>query len=290
MSRELRERWINDFSALGPEVDVKGKKVRPDTRVSIAIGKVARLEEKGNNNLQLVVKVAGAKYDFQGFLNDNSPVANLLKEAKERDLPVCARFEKKRKRDADPTKTMDELTVDQNTARDNIVNVVAGVYNFNNDEWILTDDVVSNPDEDPENVKKEIKGASYSTAGFFGDENKGPKIDNNWKANHLISMYTYASEHLMENDLELKQNVIKSFAGSLLKAVDKLQMEANDIDQPNYNDYSHTKARGMLFSWMRINPLTTEEMKNFGTWINRFVEESLDVWEWAKTEAEKDNE
>lgn len=289
--RELREKWLNEFTGLGSPVEHNGTTVRPDTRTSIAIGKVTRLEEAGKNNLKLTLKVAGAKYDFSGFMNDNTPVANLAKQANEEDLTICVRFEKKRKKDVDPTTSIMDLTKDSGIARDNIVNIVAGVYNFNNEQWVLTDDAISNPDEDPAYVADELKKAVYSTEGFFQSaEPKGPPVDNNWKVNHLISMFTYASEHNYEHKLELDINALRVLANYMLKATDQLQMRANGIPTPNYNDYSHTKSRGMLFSWMRINPLTKEIMTTkggFNDWITRFLNESVAIWEWAKAEVEE---
>lgn len=291
--RELREKWLDEFISLGAPVDHNGEKIRPDTRTSIAIGNVVRLEEAGKNNLRLTLKVAGAKYDFSGFLNDNTPVANLLKQAKEKEVPICVRFERKRKKGVDPSIPMTELTKDANTARDSIVNIVSGVFNFNNEEWVLTDDAISNPEEDPEYVSIELKKAVYNTDGFFSSSTKkSPVVDTNWKTNHLISMFTYASEHNYDNKLDLDTNALKILANYMLKAVDQLQMRANGINEPNYNDYSHTKARGMLFSWMRINPLTKEIMTTkggFNDWITRFLNDGVAIWEWAKAEVEKEN-
>jgi len=289
--RELREKWINDFTAKGKPVVVNGETLRPDTRVSIAIGKVARLDETGTNNLKAVIKVPGAKYDFSGFLNGNNPVAELLKKAKENEYPIAVRFEKKRKKNADPKETIENLTKDSGTARDNIVNIVSGVYNFGDSSWITTDDSISNPNEDPDYVKEELSKASYSTSNFFDSGEKKLKTsDKEWKANHLVSMFTYASEHNLENEIGLEPKSIKLLATFMLKACDQLQMKMKNIDSPNYNDYSHTKARGMLFSWMRVNPLSKEIMTTkgkFTEWITRFVDENVELWEWAKNEIEK---
>lgn len=290
--RELKEKWINGFVSLGPEIEHEGKKIRPNTTTSIAIGKVSALEPSGKNNLKCIVKVPGAKFDFNGFLNDNTPVANLLKEAKEKELTVCARFERKRKKNADPTKDISELTSSMDVARDNVVWITAGVFNFGTEEWILTDDAVSNPDEDPDNVLPEIKSASYSTEGFF-ESNNTPKLqtsDLDWKANHLLSMHSYATEHNIDNSIGLKANEIKVLAIYMLRAVDQLQMKVKNIPGPNYNDYSHTKARGVIFSWMRQNPLSREimdEQGGFTKWITRFLEESIALWAWANEEAQK---
>ena len=41
---------------------------------------------------------------------------------------------------------------------------------------------------------------------------------------------------------------------------------------------------------MRVNPLTKEVMSSkadFTAWITKFLEDSLEVWEWATTEVEK---
>lgn len=291
--RELKEKWINDFTSLGAEVEVGGEKVRPDTKTSIAIGKIFSMEEVGRNNLKTVLKVPGAKYDFSGFMNDNNPVADLLKQAKELNAPIAVRFEKKRKKDADPKATMTELTVDSNTARDNIVNIVAGVYNYSTKEWILTDDAVSNPAEDPAHVVQELEAASYSTANFF--ESDKPKrivtTDKDQKVNHLISMYNFAAEHNLENEIGLKDEFLRILAGLMLKACDQLQMKMKNLDAPNYSDYSHTKARGMLFSWMRVNPLTQETITKkgaFNEWINQFLTENQELYEWAQAEVDKE--
>lgn len=291
---QVQEKWINDFISLGKEVDFEGNKVRPETKTSIAIGRLSQLGEAGKNNLKAVVKVAGAKYDFSGFLNDNSPVAGVMKEAKEKDVPIAVRFEKKRKKDVSPATPIDELIVNASVAKENIVNIVAGVYNFSTETWILTDDAVSNPKEDPDYVSAGLSSASYSTENFFsGPKSTAPRIattDLDWKANHLISMYNYGAEHNLDNQIGLESKALKILAVYMLKASDQLQMKIHDISEPNYNDYSHTKARGMLFSWMKINPLSKDIMTlkgGFSDWITRFIDESTELWEWAKEEANK---
>lgn len=290
--RELREKWIRGFVSLGPEIEHNGQKIRPNTTTNVVVGRVYGLEETGKNNLKVTIKVPTAKYNFSGFLNDNTPVANLLKQAKEKDVPICVRIERKRKKNADPTADIADLTKTPELGRENVVWIVAGVFNFSTSEWILTDDAVSNPEEDPDYVMKEIKSASYSTSGFF--ESDTPRLqttDKDWKANHLISMFTYASEHNLENEIGLNTEQLKILATYMLKAVDQLQMKAKGIEAPNYNDYSHTKARGMLFSWMRLNPLSKDIMTQkgaFNQWISRFLEENLEIWNWANTEANKE--
>ena len=288
--RELKEKWIREFISLGPEVEHNGQKIRPNTTTSIAIGKVDRLDTMGTNNLKGVVKVPGAKYDFSGFLNDNTPVSSLLKEAKENEYPVCVRFERKRKKNADPTADIKDLTKSSDVARDNIVWIIAGVYNFGTEEWILTDDAVSNPAEDPEYVAREIKSASYSTEGFF-QSNNAPKLqttDLDWKANHLLSMYSYAKEHSVENELNFNEQELRIIASYMLRACDEVQMRVKQIPSPLYNDYSHTKARGLLFSWMRVNKLSKETLTQkgaFTAWIGKFFEETVATWAWANSEA-----
>lgn len=290
--RELKEKWIKGFVSLGPEIEHNGQKIRPNTTTNVVIGRVVRLEETGKNNLKATIKVPTAKYDFSGFLNDNTPVSNLLKQAKEKDVPICVRFERKRKKNADPTADIADLTKTPELGRENVVWIVAGVFNFNTSEWILTDDAVSNPEEDPDYVMKEIKSASYNTSGFF--ESDTPRLqttDKDWKANHLISMFAYASEHNLENEIGLNTEQLKILAIYMLKAADQLQMKAKGLEAPNYNDYSHTKARGMLFSWMRLNPLSKDIMTQkgaFNQWISRFLEESLEIWNWANIEANKE--
>lgn len=289
---QIQEKWISDYTLLGKEVIINGVSVRPETKTSIAIGKVFALEEAGKNNLKAVVKVSGAKYNFTGFLNDNNPVAELIKKAKEEDLVIAVRFEKKRKKNVDPAIPIEELLVNASVAKDNIVNIVAGIYSFNTNEWLLTDDAVSDPAEDPSSVMNVLNSVCYNTNDFFSRPvSYVDKVttDNDWKANHLISMYNFGAEHNLENDIGLEVNALKALATYMLKACDQLQMQIYELQSPNYNDYSHTKARGMLFSWMKLNPLSKEIMSKkggFNEWITRFLNESLDLWKWAKSESQ----
>lgn len=290
--RELKEKWLKEFVSLGKEVEHEGNRIRPNTRTSVVIGKVYKLEEAGKNNLKCVVKVAGAKFDFSGFINENSPVTALLKQAKDKDVPICVRFERKRKKNANPLADIMDLTKDASTAKDNVVWITAGVYNYGDSSWILSDDAVSNPAEDPSYVKSEIENSSYSTEGFFeAPKAKLKTTDKDWKISHLVSMYTYASEHNIDNEIGLNQEELKIVSIYMLKACDQLQMKTKQIQEPNYNDYSHTKARGMLFSWMRVNPLSREIMDQkggFTSWISKFLNDSLGIWAWATEQADKD--
>lgn len=294
--RKIQEKWLEDFVGLGPEVEHKGEMVRPESRVSIAIGKVESFKEAKNDNVKVSLEVTGAKYPFSGFMNDNNPAAEIIKEAKERDETIAIRFERKRFSKIDPTIPIKELTANAQIAAKNIVWVVAGVYDFNNKDWILTNDAVSNPDEDPSSVKKDLNSAVFSTNEFFNnpEETKTPvrrtNSDKDWQIRHLVSMFTYVSEHNMENKLGLEPKKLKFLAKYMLRGVDQLQVKVMGEPRPNYSDYSHTKARGMLFSWMRINPLSKEIMsskKLIQEWMTRFIDESTEIWEWATAEIEK---
>lgn len=282
----LTEKFF-DFTTLGVEVEHEGKKVRPDTRTSIAVGKVSQIEEAGKGNLRVGVKVSGAKYGFAGFINDNTTVSKLLEQAKENDLVIGVRFEKKRKKGVDPTELMSDLAKDAETAKENITNIVSGVYNFNDKEWILTDESVSNPKEDPAEITAGInKLVMGNTDNFFdAPKQKLNTTDSDQKANHLLTMHGFAEAHAKENGLTINT---KTLAINMLTACDRLQMIANNLSAPNYNDYSHTKSRGLLFSWMEINALTEEIVKEkggFNKWITRFLNESEELWAWAQTEA-----
>jgi len=283
----LKEKWINDFITLGPVVTHEGRQIRPNTVTKIAIGKVFSLD--GTDNLKAVVRVSGAKYDFAGYINANEPVAELLAQAKEKDMIVCVRFDKKRKKKADPLASISDLIVDQRTAKENIVNVVSGIYNFSTNEWILTGDAVSNPEEDPANVLTEIKNASYSVDGFF---TSSKKVQGNpdEKANHLLSIYTFMSEYNAKKELGLDVKYLKSMAVYMLNAVNKVQMQVYGLEEVNYKDYSHTKARGMLFAFIHANLLTKEIITTRGSFVgylDRFISESVEIWNWAIAESKK---
>lgn len=284
---ELKEKWIGYYLTHGEAVNVGGEEVFPESHTQIAIGKVKTYDEQGNNNVRVVVEVAGATYDFPGYINSGDPVANLLKQAKDEDHVICVRFEKKRKKDVDPKATIASITKDANTAKKNIVNIIAGVYNFNESSWVLSNEAVSNPANDPESVQTELDTAQINTKNFFG----GPatpsvQADIDEKANQLIELYNFASKHNAEQGLDLKVKALKSLATNLLLAVDKLQVGVYELESANYSDLSHAKAKELLFAWVQVNPITTELLDKkggFSEWVNSFLSESTDIWTWARS-------
>lgn len=277
----LKEWRVGQFTGLGREVDHEGGKVRPEVAVSIASGKVSNIDLKNADNANITFNVTGAKYGYGGFINTSDPVFNLLKQAHENDTVICVRFEKKRKKNVSPITPIEELTKDMSTAKDNISRVIAGAYNVNTNSWILTRDAQSNPMEDPSEIAVELQKIQYDTSSFFAKPTAKVQGQADDKANILVSMYFFIREREAKHGFELNEDQRRKLSLMLLAAADRLQTTVYNLDAPNYRDYSHTRARYILFSYEEINPLNLEAIKNFKVWAQSFVEQNVDMWRWA---------
>lgn len=292
---KLKEMMVGAFTGLGAEVDWNDSKVRPEVAVSVAIGVVEEFRDTGKDLARVRMEVAGAKYSYDGYIRTDEVVAKLIQKAMEDKTPIALRFEKKRKKDVDPTLPIAEISATVDIARENIIKVVVGAYNVNSEEWVLTGEAQTDVNEDPSFVVAKIKSAvNQDVSDFFAASKKKLQHYGDDKANHLISMYYAVREKEAESDGELSLNMKQRvfLAEALLSAVDKLQMIVYNSDEPNYRDYSHTRARFMLFQWLNLNPLTKDAIKGLNEFLSQFINENAQIWKWAlsKTEAPVDPE
>lgn len=285
---------IGGFTALGRTVDHKGTKMRPEVKVTIASARVTDIQDN-RGNLNITMAADGAKFKLGGFISADEQVAKVIELAREKDEPVCVRFEKKRKKDVDPTLPIEDISKTMDLARDNIVRTVVGVYDYNQDKWILSREAQSNPEEDPEGTLDAIRNLNFNVAGFFeekaaGNVAAGGPVPANYAErnrenaeNAIMSMFFFLCEQEEKHGYKVDYDTKRKHAIQLVKVANMLQMQMFDLEEPDYAAYSHTRARYLIFKWAEVvSPLNENASNKFSDWGKALLKNGASLWTWCK--------
>lgn len=284
---KTKQSLIGEFNGPGrlKKLD-SGQEVRPDVKVALGAGIIKEIKET-DSNIQVIMNVEGAKWPYSGFINKVDPIVEVIRKAHELGAVVIMRFERKRNSKADPLASIDDLTASMDIAKENIVKMASGIYDINGEKWLLSGEAEVNPAEDPAWVSSKINSLIYDSVaieGFFdaptvSKPNVNPYVND--RANALLTMYYFVKELEVKYDFELKDSGRRQIAENLLMLTDLLQVGVFSMNGPNHKDYSHTKARFMLFKWEEFNNLTADEIKNLNNWGQAFLKESIEIWKWT---------
>lgn len=281
---------IKDYVAEGRPIEGG---FRPEVKVTIASVFVDG-EDENKGNINFTFKADGAKFKLGGYINSSEPVAQVIKLASEKNEPVCVRLEKKRKKNVDPKLGIEEISKDMNTARENIVKTVVGVFDFRTNKWVLTSEAQSNPDEDPTGLLEAIKSLNFKADGFFSEapESGQPIVSNAQKEkenaeNALMSMYFFLVEQEKEYGYTLNPDKRREYAIQLLKLANLIQMQVFNLEHPHFSAYSHTRARYLVFKWAEVMaPLNEDAISKFGPWCKSVLKNGSALWGWCQSEVD----
>lgn len=285
---------VADFVIPGRAVDYNGTKVNPEVKVAIASVRVTAVSEKNNGNLSVNFEADGAKFGLNGFINSDEPAAAIIKLAHEKGEVICVRFEKKRKKNIDPNLPMSEIAATMDIARQNIVKLITGVFDFNSGKWVLINNSPSDPSNDPEGTIDSIKSLDFSADGFFdkaqgsngdpapaGYVNPNKEIES--KENALMTIYYFIREQEKEHGYELTEEQRHILATKLTKMANHIQIAMFGLETPSYRAYSHTRARFAIFKYAEVvSPLNLEAVKAFNVWGPQCLKSSIDTWNWSR--------
>lgn len=287
------EKSIAHFVAKGKPIATENN-FRPDVRVEVVSGKVIGIDEtNGNKNIKIAVE--GEKYPHNGYISSNELAAQLLTEAHEKDVPVIVRLERKRKKNADIHASIMDLTKDMNTAKENAVRTTVGVYDVNNQAWILTSEAESSPEEDPEEVASGIRSVNYNPNDFFAEpsssntQNAVPKVNGNREHNsevdNVITLFFFLKEKANKVAPEVKDEQLREYAKILVTACDFVQTTVYKMQAPVYSAYSYTRTRYLLFNFEEhYKPFTSTDFESVDTmqnWARDFIKKGGQLWTWA---------
>lgn len=287
------EKSIASFVAQGKPVATENN-FRPDVRVEVISAKVAGIDD--NNGIKNVkFSVEGEKYQHSGFIGGNEQVFNVISEAKEKDVPIIVRLERKRKKNVDIHKSIMDLTKDMTTAKDNAVKTTVGVYDVNNSQWLLTSEAESEPSEDPDSVGAGIRSVNYNPDDFFSKPSKPtPAINTNREHNsqvdNLVTLYFFLKEKANALEVNVSDKQLKEYTKVLVTACDFIQTKVFKMQAPVYSAYSYVRTRFLLFNFEEHDVNLTEDafksIDGMKGWARQFIKVGGQLWEWAINETD----
>ena len=264
---------LKGFSFISQE-KTRQDRIGAEVKVTLTSGVPEIDVKKGSDNATVTIVPTGFKHGHKGSLSISDPVYPIFAEAAETETPILIRYEKRRKKDVDPSIPIDELCKTQSDGLKNVFNVIAGVYDVNNNRWLLVKGASTQPSDDPEEVAIRISSPT--------PQRYPKKINNEDKANVLLNLYILVKDCEIKYEYNLEEDKKRKLATKLLEMADEIQMRIYELPEPDYTAYSHVKARYLLYSYVeKIDPLTRENLSNFKAWRDKVIEDSISLWTWA---------
>ena len=102
------------------------------------------------------------------------------------------------------------------------------------------------------------------------------------KSQVLLTLYYSVVDYGLKNGFELSEEQYRTVATKMLKLCDEIQKVILGSDQVDYRDYSHVRARYLVFSYAeKIEPLTADVLNNINGWLSRCLAKSKEIIEWS---------
>lgn len=260
-----------------------------DVKLMVACGVPTISIPKGKSML-VQVSPERSKFPLKGYCFSEGTMAEILTKAAETEQRVLIRIEKQRKKNVDKEIPIDELTKDMMTAKENIVTACVGVYDFNNEKWII-ENGHSDPENDPDEIKAVISaakmGADVDVEKFF--ESPKQKINipnpNNFDTQQqLLTFYFWIKGLENKYEYSLKDEIRKDFSKRILTLADEIQKLLKQADVVDHKDYAHTRARYMVFSLEdNFANLNQTAVANLNDWIKSVYEQAKDLINWTNS-------
>ena len=261
-----------------------------DVKVSLFCAVPIVTKYKGST-YSVKLPVSHAKYPASGYIYEGSKLHEILTMAQEKGERVLVRVEKQRKKGIDPSLKIDDLTVDLTTAQKNVVTAMVGVYDFSSNKWII-EGGHSNPENDPETVKAFLVDVQNGTEDVNAEkffEQQKPKIiipnpQNFDYQQQLLTMYYFIKEKENAYEYELTEDQRRDFAKRILRLADEIQKLIKLADIVDYKDYSHTRARYLIFSYeSNFANLNKDTIVNINEWIKNAYGHAKDIINWTNS-------
>lgn len=262
--------------------------------VMVTCGKV-KVENTGKNNIWKVKTQTNiSKYSTGGtfFTGGYEDILHVLQTAQEQNYEVICRYEKVRKEDIDKDIPIADLTVDQMTAKENIYLVFSGIYDVNNEKWVLTGQAATNPDNDTENLKNAVHQAlngireQVNTESFFANPNEKVEVENNSKNtinntntgrdknSYLLDLMFFVKECETKYDFNFKDNNIRfKIANDILQIIDASYKVLHDKEEIDYSSLLYNDLYENFIRYETLfEQLTKENIQNMKDYANRYID------------------
>lgn len=271
MSLELKDGWIGAIVDTGRDTS-KGQ--CGEVSVNLAVGTTTIDPSTNGKAINVKVMPENAKYGLSGYVGKSYDLAKIAQRAVEKGTKLLYRFEQRRKPHLDVNIPMAELKPDVQSGRENTLKVLAGIYNFNENKWILSNDIAAYPDNDPQALKDFINNC---TAIDIDSVLEGPveiKTDYSYNAKvQLFDIYSFlqAQEQKLNFELSLKEKLIATIR--LLNLVEKIQTIITQQNQVIYDSKTFEDAKKMVFNSLNSSGELSKE--NLTTNLNDTITNQL---------------
>ena len=252
------------------------------------VSAVPVITPKGKSYL-VEMKPEHLQFGVSGYVPAESELGEIFRRASETKTVILARFEKHRKKGVDVNIPIEELTANMNIARENINKSFCGVFNKNTNKWDMMGGDFP-PENDTEEMIQCVRDITkefekLDVDGFF-EEKKAPTIksDDFDKSQVVMTLYYTLIDYENKNGFSLDEEQRRAVTVKLLKLCDEIQKVILKSDQVDYRDYSHVRARFLVFSYAeKIEPITPEVLNNINNWLTRCLTKSKHIIEWSET-------
>jgi len=150
---------------------------------------------------------------------------------------------------------------DLQSGKENTLKVLAGIYNFNTGEWLLSNDITAHPDNDTPQLKAFIESCVAKDTSSFFEAPKEIVTDDNYKAKqHLLEIFSFlqGKENELGFELSLKERLIAST--QLLKLIAKVQLINTQQNEVSYGSKTFEDAKKIIFNSLSASALTKEDL------------------------------
>lgn len=258
-----------------------------DTKISIACG-IPEVSVKGSSYLVSIFPER-AEYGVKGYYHESAKFAKLIQKASDEKQEIMILTEKHRKKGVSNETPIETLTENMKEARNSIVHACVGVYDFNNSKWIL-DGNRTDPENYPGEVQQAIAQAKSAEVideeAFFQPPTPKLFIPNpaGWdEQQQMLTMYFFVTDCEKKYDYQLSEQHRKEFAKKALQVADEFQKLMKETNIVDYKDYSHTRARFLLFSCeQNLVPFDGEAVKDVQKWCREIYKRGKSLIEWIK--------
>ena len=227
MALELKDGWIGTIVNTGRDTS-KGQ--AGEVAVNLAVGETTIEESPNGKAINVKVKPENAKYGLSGYVGNSYDLAKVAMEAVE-------------------------------SGKENTLKVLAGIYNFNTGEWLLSNDITAHPDNDTPQLKAFIESCVAKDTSSFFEAPKEIVTDDNYKAKqHLLEIFSFlqGKENELGFELSLKERLIAST--QLLKLIAKVQLINTQQNEVSYGSKTFEDAKKIIFNSLSASALTKEDL------------------------------
>lgn len=263
-----------------------------NTYLELASG-VPIIDDNGKQSVKISVFTGKSKEGidlfYYGYLNKDfdKDIYKIVEKAANENINLLMRFERMRKKDSDPNLTIEEATKDMNAGRKNTFKVLTAIYDFNNNSWLHTSNKISDPANDPVEVKTWMETwvlgsakESVSVDEFYNDNKEANSIVGQPKINSDIDLLTDLFE-ISNNILSISENA--EMLPRIKYIISRVQTNIKGEESVDNTSQEYFEAKKVVLSLIKyyypITKTILSDNEEFKSWGKSITDSSIEILE-----------